>query len=184
MPRNILPEAAEKGSLDSTLRTLQMEISTAISGFPAEKWGVHPPGKWCAAEILEHLYLSYTGTIRGFEHTLKAGRPLGTRATVRQRIFTLVVVGFGHMPTGEAPAVARPRGLAREKVLAEIGGKIEEMDAAIRRGEEKHGTQVKLLDHPILGPLTGPQWRKLHLVHGRHHLKQIRALGEMAVVGA
>jgi hypothetical protein len=25
----------------------------------------------------------------------------------------------------------------------------------------------------ILGPLTGAQWRKFHLVHGRHHVKQV-----------
>jgi hypothetical protein len=34
------------------------------------------------------------------------------------------------------------------------------------------------LDHPILGPLTGGQWRKFHLVHGLHHVKQIRRLRE------
>jgi hypothetical protein len=27
-----------------------------------------------------------------------------------------------------------------------------------------------------LGPLTGAQWRKFHLVHGRHHARQIRQL--------
>jgi hypothetical protein len=26
--------------------------------------------------------------------------------------------------------------------------------------EARFGRQVKLLDHPILGPLTAPQWRK------------------------
>jgi hypothetical protein len=28
----------------------------------------------------------------------------------------------------------------------------------------------------ILGPLTIRQWRKFHLIHGRHHIKQIRAI--------
>jgi hypothetical protein len=25
----------------------------------------------------------------------------------------------------------------------------------------------------VLGPLSMQQWRKFHLIHGRHHLKQI-----------
>ena len=70
--------------------------------------------------------------------------------------------------------MARPRGVPIEKVLAEIGAKIAEMDEIITRCEEKLGARSKLLDHPILGPLTAAQWRKFHLVHGRHHIKQIR----------
>jgi len=50
------------------------------------------------------------------------------------------------------------------------------MDDMIARCEEKFGSSSKLLDHPILGPLTGAEWRKFHLVHGRHHVKQIRRL--------
>ncbi|HEY3972851.1 MAG TPA: DUF1569 domain-containing protein [Candidatus Sulfotelmatobacter sp.] len=46
----------------------------------------------------------------------------------------------------------------------------------IARCEKQQGRSRKLLDHPILGPLTGNQWRKFHLVHGLHHVKQIRRL--------
>jgi hypothetical protein len=28
----------------------------------------------------------------------------------------------------------------------------------------------------VLGPLTGAQWRKFHLVHGLHHQKQLLRL--------
>jgi hypothetical protein len=63
-----------------------------------------------------------------------------------------------------------------EKVLAEIGAKIAEMDDQIARCEQNFGSRRKLLDHPVLGPLTGAQWRKFHLVHGLHHVKQIRHL--------
>ncbi len=59
---------------------------------------------------------------------------------------------------------------------AEIGLRIAEMDDMIARCEEKFGLSRKLLDHPILGPLTGEEWRKFHLVHGLHHVKQIRRL--------
>jgi NADPH:quinone reductase-like Zn-dependent oxidoreductase len=52
------------------------------------------------------------------------------------------------------------------------------MDAIIAQCEAHFGRRVHLLDHPILGPLTAIQWRKLHLVHGRHHQKQLLRLRE------
>lgn len=129
--------------------------------------------------MLEHLYLTYTGTLRGLANVAKQGRPLAARATWAHRRRTLIVVGLGYFPSGrESPPVGRPRGLAQEKVLAEVGPKIAEMDEALARGEEKYGRRTNLLDHPVLGPLTASQWRKFHLVHGLHHMKQIRRLRE------
>jgi hypothetical protein len=64
--------------------------------------------------------------------------------------------------------------------MAEIGQKISEMDNNLAHFEEKFGSRRKLLDHPILGPLTAAQWRKFHLVHGLHHVKQIRSLREQS----
>jgi alpha-ketoglutarate-dependent taurine dioxygenase len=71
-----------------------------------------------------------------------------------------------------------PKGLPAEKVRNEIGAKMAAMDAIIAQCEARFGCHVKLLDHPILGPLTATQFRKLHLVHGQHHLKQLLRLRE------
>jgi hypothetical protein len=161
--------------VDPRLQKLQKEITSAVDGMSAEQLCAHSPGKWCGSENLEHLYLTYTGTIKGFQRVKEAGKPLGaTSQSWGQRGRTLVVVGFGHLPSGrKSPAVARPRGLPPEKVLAEIGAKIAEMDDIIAHCEGKFGSRSRLLDHPILGPLTAMQWRKFHLVHGLHHVKQI-----------
>src|SRR5258707_11242410 len=157
------------------LKRLQDEIASAVSGLSVEQMSLHPPGKWCAAEVLEHLYLTYTGTTKGFERVVEAGKSVVSLATFRQRVGAVMVLGFGYLPTGrESPPVARPRGVPQEKVLAEIGPAIAVMDEVIGRCEEKIGRGKRLLDHPVLGPLTGAQWRKFHLVHGLHHVKQIR----------
>ena len=163
--------------MDSRLEMLKQSLESAVEGMSSEQWSWHPPGKWCAAELLEHLYLTYTGTIKGFARVMTSGKPNGSRPSVRDRIKTLVVVGFGHMPGGvKAPAVAVPKGLHAEKVRNEFGAKIVEMDAIIAQCEARFGRHVKVLDHPILGPLTAPQWRKMHVVHGRHHLRQLLQL--------
>jgi len=174
--------------VDSHLEKLQRALSEAIAGMSAEELSWHPPGKWRAAEVLEHLYLTYTGTIKGFTRVLEAGKPLATSASMRQRARIFVVVGLGYMPGGrKAPPMAHPRGLPAATVQAEIGAKIAEMDEIIRRCENGLGVGVEklrgqaildqpILDHPILGPLTARQWRKFHFVHGMHHVKQIRRL--------
>ena len=167
--------------MDSRLEKLQQVLSESLNGMSSEEMSRHPPGKWCATEVLEHLYLSYTGTVKGFERVAEAGKSLATAATWAQRLQTLIVVGLGYMPPGrKAPAVARPRGLPPEKVRTEIIAAIRQMDEIIARCEASFGSRDKLLDHPILGPLTAPQWRKLHLVHGLHHVKQIRTLRRAA----
>ena len=165
--------------MDSRLAKLQRALHTAIAGMTSQGLSWHPPGKWCAAEVLEHLYLTYTGTVKGFQRVEAAEKPLTTPATWAQRRRSLVVVGLGYMPTGrKSPPVAQPRGLPAEKVVAEVGAKIAEMDEIITRCAAKLGARRKLLDHPILGPLTAGQWRKFHLVHGLHHAKQIQRLRE------
>ena len=88
---------------------------------------------------------------------------------------------MGYEPDGvQAPSMVQPRGLPAEQVRNEIGAKLVAMDAIIAQCEAQFGRRVKLLDHPILGPLTATQWRQLHLVHGRHHLKQLLRLREDA----
>lgn len=165
--------------MDPRLERLQKEIVSVIAGLRPEQWTSHPPGKWSTNEVLEHLYLTYTGTIKGFQRVAEAGKPLATTQSWAQRGRALVVVGFGYFPSGrEAPSVARPRGVPAEKVKSEIGHKISEMEDIMTECEKNLGAHCKLLDHPILGPLSAAQWRKFHLLHGLHHLKQIRKLNE------
>jgi hypothetical protein len=165
--------------MDSRVDQLKQSLESAVEGMSSEQLSWHLPEKWCAAEVLEHLYLTYAGTIKGFEKVITSGKPLATRASLARRVLTFVVVGLGHMPAGrKASAIVQPRGLPAEQVRNEIGAKLVAMDAIISQCEARFGRQVKLLDHPILGPLTAPQWRKLHLVHGRHHQKQLLRLRE------
>src|SRR5208283_1427049 len=107
MGRLNLPEASnnESSAMDVRLDELRQSLDSATEGMTGEQWAWHPPGKWCAAEVLEHLYLTYTGTITGLERVLRKGKPLASRASVAQRALTFAVVGLGHMPAGsKAPA--------------------------------------------------------------------------------
>lgn len=167
--------------MDFYLERLANAIAGAIASLDAHTLLWHPEAKWNTAEILEHLYLTYTGTIRGFQRCLEAGNPLARTPSLRHRMRTFLVLGIGHMPKGrKAPKNALPRGISPELVLTDILAKISEMDAVIRQAEAKYGARTPVLDHPILGPLRAREWRKFHWVHGRHHLNQIRKLRRRA----
>lgn len=165
--------------MDALLQHLQRTLASTIDGISAEEFNWHPPNKWCAAEILEHLYLSYTGTAKGFEKMLETGKPAAAHGSIWQRTRAFVVFGFDYLPSGrEAPNSTRPKGLPVEKVRNGFSEKIALMDAIIAQCEVRFGNGARLLDHPFLGPLTGAQWRKFHLLHGLHHQKQIVRLRE------
>ena len=163
--------------MDAYLERLRAAITSAILGMTAEDLVRHPDGKWSTAEVLEHLYLTYTGTVKGFERCLQAGKPLARTPIVKDRMRVFVVTGLGHLPEGrKAPDRTRPRGMAADEVTREIGPSISAMDELIAQCEARFGKRTRVLDHPVLGPLTARQWRKFHWVHGCHHLKQIQKL--------
>jgi len=164
--------------MDPRLRQLQDSISSCIRDMSPEQLAWALPEKWNAAQVLEHLLLTYTGTVKGCERCLEVGKPLAkSPPTLRQRVRITAIVGLGYMPEGRpAPERSRPKGLPAEKVLAEIGPKIAAMDELLTQCENRYGRVTCLMDHPVLGPLTAQQWRKFHWVHGRHHVRQIRAM--------
>ncbi len=160
--------------MDTYLERLRQAIDRATRGMTTEELTRHPPGKWSTAEVLEHLCLTYAGTIKAFDRCLEAGKPLGGVPTLKQRAFIALVVDLGHFPKGrKSPERVRPKGMLAEHVVADIGPRIAAMDQLITQCEIRYGARTKVLDHPVLGPLTARQWRKFHWVHGRHHVKQI-----------
>jgi hypothetical protein len=167
--------------MDAYLQRLQEAIASATHGMSAEDLRRHPEGKWSTAEVLEHLYLTYTGSVKGFERCLEAGKPLARTPVLKDRLRTFVVTGLGHLPEGrKAPERAQPRGMPADEVSRDIDSRISAMDTVIAQCEARFGKRTRVLDHPILGPLTARQWRKFHWIHGRHHLKQIRKLRQQS----
>lgn len=163
--------------VDPHLKKLQQEIASVVDGLSFEQLSWHPSGKWSAVEILEHLYLTYTGTLKGFNRSISTGTPIVSKETWKNRLQALIVLRFGYLPGGrEAPQFARPKGLPPETVISEVGAKIAEMDEELSRYAVRFGANTKILDHVFLGPLSVSQWRKFHLVHGMHHVEQIRRI--------
>jgi Protein of unknown function (DUF1569) len=161
--------------MNSYLERLRQELEDATGKASAHALTQAPAGKWSAAQILEHLFLTYKHTNRALAKCLEENAPLATRATLRDRLATLLVVHFGHVPRGrKAPERALPRGMSPEEVQPAIAVELQKMASGLNDCERKFGVRTKIMDHPFLGPLTADQWRKFHWVHARHHARQIR----------
>lgn len=171
--------------MHSYLQRVQQEIDDAVRGLSLEQLAWHREGKWSAAAILEHLSLTYSGTAKGLQRGLESGRPNITPPSAAQRVAGFVVTGLRYMPPGrKAPAMVVPKGASPETVLADLRRNLAAADDAISRCEARFGAGVKIANHPILGPLTARQWRTFHLVHARHHMKQIAHIRAQIAVQA
>jgi hypothetical protein len=152
-------------------------IHKTTAGMSDEQMVHHPEGKWCTAEILEHLALAFGGSARLMKRTLDAGAPQARKPSMRDRFVTTVVTRFGYIPEGrKAPKHVIPCGMSPAEVRPLILANLEALDLELSKCEERFGSRVRIADHPILGPLKLNEWRKFHLLHTLHHMKQVARL--------
>lgn len=158
------------------VRSTLDEIERATAGMTDAEWRAHPAGKWSAAEVLEHLSITYGATAKGLEKVLDAGGPPPVQRTLAQFFRKLVVVDIGYFPEGrKAPGFTMPSGISGEEALRRVREYLPQMDAVISECERRFGDRI-IGPHPIIGPLTAKSWRKFHLIHCKHHMKQIARL--------
>lgn len=172
--------------MNKWLAQIEGMLTSATEGMTEEQLVWHAEGKWSAAQILEHLSKTYTGTSKGFAKALAANKSLATRATAWQLFARTTVVGLGYFPRGrKSPEVVVPNsnwtGEHAVKTIREELAKLLEAQEKV----EQRFAGIPVVDHPVMGPLTPEQWAKFHFVHAKHHMKQIAALRrQMATASA
>jgi len=157
------------------LESCLTSVLAATKGAGDESRVRRNPEKWSVVEIVEHLSRAYSGTAKGFERCVETGTPLCGATTFTQRLSQFVVISLGYFPGGrQAPKQVIPTGeLDLGTVLDAARKNLQWLDKAAITTRDALGTG-KMLEHPILGALTIDQWLRFHVVHTRHHAKQIR----------
>lgn len=151
-------------------------VEDATRGGGAECATRRRPMQWSVVEVVEHLQRAYLGTAKGFERCLDTDAPIATGQSWKQRVYSFALIRLGMFPEGrQAPKHVIPGGeLDLGAVLEATRRDLARLDAAALKTRERFGRR-KVVDHPILGAFTVDEWLKFHLVHTRHHEKQIRA---------
>jgi hypothetical protein len=156
------------------LEQIRREVERVTGTMSRDDWGYAPPGKWSCAQILEHLLLSYAATTKGTQTAMEAGRPLGGQPRLKDKLATFYVAKLGLIPSGRtAPKQAIPKNGIGAESLGQFNDALVAMDATLTDAEKRFGSTVKILDHPLLGPLSAKDWRLVHRTHAKHHLKEI-----------
>lgn len=155
-----------------------------LDGVSAKALEVRPSGRpdcWNARQIVEHLVLTYRRSASTFQDRLKKGRPTQAPVKLNHRMTRFVVLGIGVMPGGrKAPPMVTPAAtpdpvLDGAALVSLLRAELQAMDELLGPCREQFG-KLTFANHQVLGPLSAEQWRRFHLVHARHHLKQVQRL--------
>jgi hypothetical protein len=171
--------------MHAVLERVVSQISCEVLALDAETTQLHPNGlayKWSAQQVVEHLVLGYRLTSSALENRLSKGRlSRNHKRTYLQWSLQLMILSFGKLPQG-VPALDETMPVAGS--FAAMDGRqlgdlmrqeIDAMDTMFDRCRRKFGME-RVAVHPFLGPLRVDQWRRFHVVHGLHHLDQLRSV--------
>jgi uncharacterized protein DUF1569 len=162
------------------------EVTAELGAFDATSASVHPCGRphcWSVQQIVEHLVLSLDATRTVLEGRMSKGSP--GRNLYRSRTewaLQLMILSAGHMPKGvgasreTTPAANLPATGVRE-LTERLERAMESLDATLDQCRQRFHME-RVGRHFLLGPLRVDQWRRYHVLHLRHHVKQICELRE------
>ena len=123
---------------------------------------------WTLAQVCEHLALAIEGTVSDPDPTPGPPRSQAhsTWYRFRRRCIKHALLTTGRFPRNvPAPDTVAP---SDSPSLEET---ITRLEIAIRTFEQKLASaSPNWTDHPILGSMSGRQWRRFHSIHAAHHL--------------
>ena len=162
---------------------MKAECGGALAALDATQTQQRPKGRpaaWSIQQIIEHLLLTYASTQATMENRIAKGRATRAAATASNRCAQFVVARLGYFPKGlKAPAPVQPPDTPEPSsgpLLAErLARAVDAMDGVIVDVARVLGPG-RTVSHTVLGPMRLSDWRRFHLAHARHHVKQILAI--------
>lgn len=166
------------GALDAT----RARLTASVEGLSDEQERFRPaPDRWSVAEIMEHLAMAESGSVRLFDKLLGKAEA-GGRTRAAGDPFAPVSIAREAAPHRgrklQAPDPLRPTGrVPLADSLASLADSLERI-RALRPRIERADCAEPRFPHPIFGPLNLYQWLLSTAAHEERHLAQIEALKE------
>lgn len=169
--------------MNRDLQQLQRAIAYGLRGLDSAQTQLRPKNRrnrWSIQQIVEHLLLTYSSTETTIDARLEKRTPTRAKPGLMQHIGQYTVVRLGYFPRGrKAPPMVMPAAtetpLSGEVLVGSAGEHLLRLDAIFDEGEKLFGAG-RCASHHVLGPLSIAQWRRFHLIHGEHHVRQILAI--------
>ncbi len=157
-------------------------LVAAVEGLSEGQQTFRPaPGRWSAAELVEHLSIVEGGVVRLLEKMLGKGEEeSGAASSSSDGLFAdpISIEEFVERSRGvklEAPERIRPTGLPLADSLARLRDSRAALHALRPRVESADGRSLRF-PHPAWGPLDLYQWLLFVGAHEDRHLAQLEAL--------
>jgi hypothetical protein len=139
--------------------------------------------------VIEHLVLGYRLTVGTLETRLNKGRVSRKQnRTYLQWSLQLMILTFGALPRGvpaleeTTPSEGEFPAMNGRQLSDLLRQETEAMDTVLDACRRRFGME-RVGCHPWLGPLRVDQWRRFHVVHGLHHVPQLRSVLEHVAPG-
>jgi hypothetical protein len=171
--------------MHAVLEQVASQFASEVLSLDAETTQLHPNGldhKWSTQQVAEHLVLGYRLTSKALEIRLNKGRlSRNQQRTYLQWSLQLMILTFGRLPQGvpaldeTVPVAGRFPAMGGQQLGDLLRREIDAMDKLFDACRRKFGIE-RVAVHPFLGPLRVDQWRRFHVVHGLHHLTQLRSV--------
>ena len=169
------------------LLRLSTELNQTLEPLSATQTQANPLDrsyKWNIQQIVEHLLLTYRLCSAAFEQRIARPRRDLPAPRINQRLAQLLYLHLNFVPAeSRSPAIYVPTRPISLRTGAELTLRIHSdlvrLDALLSKAELLLGSR-QAVAHPALGPLTVNQWRRFHLNHGLHHLRQIKRIHLLA----
>jgi hypothetical protein len=132
---------------------------------------------WSLAQICEHLALALAGTARDpqLPATTERSVLLVHLDRLRRMCMKHALLLTGRFPPGvPAPAFVVPSN------SPPLDAAIRQLDEAIHEFERKLAQPAaRWPAHPVLGTMSGAQWRRFHCIHAKHHFACVQGAADV-----
>lgn len=160
--------------------SLEQELRAAVTGLTETEMQMSPVGKaekWTVQQIVEHLVMTYQSTLPLIRERLEKRTPTRAKPMLRQRLGQILILNLRKFPAGRpAPMAVSPGStvtlLSGDAMMKRVSAELVTLNELTEKGEKMFAGR-RAVSHIVLGPLSLAQWRRFHLVHGRHHVKQV-----------
>jgi hypothetical protein len=166
----------------STLDDASGALKQAVDSVPPDRRTERPaPGRWSAAEVLEHISLAEGGfsswITGGIEKARAAGLGNETAAARHELPDRIRTILGDRINRRQAPERAQPKGgMSADAAWQAIGVGERRLRTVLSLADGLALNEV-IVEHPALGPFNVYQWIELMAEHRRRHAAQIGEIG-------